>query len=55
MWVRRATQRAEPGAPQDFKGELWAGMLGACTDFALFNHIFALNARRAKREDPNIL
>jgi hypothetical protein len=27
MWVRRAAQRAEPGALQDFKGDPRAGLL----------------------------
>jgi hypothetical protein len=29
MWVRRALQRAEPGAQPGFKGEPRTGMLGA--------------------------
>jgi hypothetical protein len=50
--VRRALQRAEPGAQPRIKGDPRTGLLGAgfCPDFSHISS-FALNARRAKRED----
>ena len=38
MWVRRALQRAEPEAQQDFKGEPRAGLLAAGFSRLLINN-----------------
>jgi hypothetical protein len=55
MWVRRALQRAEPQAPQGYKGRRAGRMLGAVRIFRLWKYISTLNARRAKRGDVHII
>ena len=65
IWVRRALQRAEPGAPQKPGlwirtqkpgGEPWVGLLPAGFYPTSFNGVsFAPNARRARREELDLI
>jgi hypothetical protein len=49
MWVRRALQRAEPGAQQGFKGDPRTGLLGE--GFAFHpKKLFYLRAERPEGE-----